>query len=177
MTHNLLVPCVYIFIKQRKWILTCFYLSKLGVKVVWQDVPSAKKCIFFIFVNYFSYLIELFASSTELSNLPWHALHSLRYNITTQHYSSNFLPYIHIYSRMKRSMFWLYFSKVYSQGSKWQWGNNDLGNDFVANIQQAITWTNDLDDWCYMSSVSFKISDAWYLMLISRMIALKEITI
>ena len=86
------------------------------------------------------------------------------------------LSYIHIYSRMKRSMLWLYFSKVCSQGSKWQWGNNDLDNDFVANIQ-VITWTNDLDDWCYMSSVSFKIADAWYLMLISRMIALKEITI
>ena len=50
MTHNLLVPCVYIFNKPRKWTFTCFFLRKLAEKVVWQKCPRCKKKCAFFFV-------------------------------------------------------------------------------------------------------------------------------
>ena len=49
MTRILLVPCVYISYKPRKWTFTCFFLRKMAEKVVWQKCPwCEKKCAYFL---------------------------------------------------------------------------------------------------------------------------------
>ena len=73
LTHNLLVPCVYISNKQRQWTLTW-----LMVKTVRKDgvTKMSPVRIFFIpcFVNCFSYLTELLIENESISvgHKCWH---------------------------------------------------------------------------------------------------------
>ena len=68
MTHNLLVPCVYIFNKPRKWTLTCFFYQNWVKRWCDKNVPGAKKKLAYFLYSKFC---ELFFILNRASCQKW----------------------------------------------------------------------------------------------------------